>query len=269
MRAMRAADREIEADAAESQQAVSFRLDDQIALVTGAGRGIGRASALALAAAGADVVAVSRTVPELEALATEIEAIGRRATVVRCDVTNATQVADVLEGAGRVDIVVNAAGGNIPEPLLDVTADHVDAMLALNVKGTLLVAQAAARQMIKANEPGSIINLSSQMGHVGAANRTVYCAAKHAVEGLTKAMAVELARHRIRVNAIAPTFINTPMTEPFFADPAFRSDVVRRIPLGRIGEVSDLVGAVVYLASPASTMVTGTSLLVDGGWTAQ
>jgi NAD(P)-dependent dehydrogenase (short-subunit alcohol dehydrogenase family) len=164
---------------------------------------------------------------------------------------------------------VNAAGTNIPEPFLQVSERSLDALLEVNVKGTFLAAQAAARRMVAGGRGGAIVNLSSQMGHVGAAGRSVYCATKHAVEGLTKALAVELAPHGIRVNSVAPTFVETPMTAPFLADEAFRAEVTGRIPLGRIGTVSDVTGAVVFLASPAACLVTGTSLVVDGGWTAQ
>jgi NAD(P)-dependent dehydrogenase (short-subunit alcohol dehydrogenase family) len=164
---------------------------------------------------------------------------------------------------------VNAAGTNIPEPFLDVDEAAFDALVAVNMKGTFLAAQAAARRMVAAGNGGAIVNLSSQMGHVGAARRSVYCATKHAVEGLTKALAVELAPHGIRVNAVAPTFVETPLTAPFLADDAFRAEVLDHIPLGRIGTVADVAGAVVFLASPAAALITGASLLVDGGWTAR
>jgi len=157
---------------------------------------------------------------------------------------------------------------NIPEPLLEVSEDHLDALLALNVRATFVTLQAAARRMVERGA-GSIVLLSSQMGHVGAAGRTVYCATKHAVEGLTKAAAVELAPHGVRVNAVAPTFVETPMTAPFLADRAFRTETVGRIPLGRLGRVEDVTAGVVFLASDAAALITGTSLLVDGGWTAQ
>ena len=242
----------------------AFRLEGLRAVVTGAGRGIGRACALALAAAGADVVALSRTAAELEAVVAEI---GGGARAVRCDVTDPDAVGEAIDGP--VDVLVTCAGANLPEPFLDVPPEHLDALLAVNVRGTFLAAQAAARRMVEAGAGGVIVTVSSQMGHVGAPNRTVYCAAKHAVEGLTKAMAVELAPHGIRVNAVAPTFVETPMTAPFLADPAVRTDVERRIPLGRLGRPEDVAAAVVYLASPAAALVTGASLLVDGGWTAQ
>jgi NAD(P)-dependent dehydrogenase (short-subunit alcohol dehydrogenase family) len=241
----------------------------RVAVVTGAGRGIGRGCALALAESGADVVAIARTGGEVEAVAREVERLGRTGLARVCDVTDARGLDRVMRSLERVDVLVNAAGANIPEPFLQASERSLDALLDVNVKGTFLAAQAATRRMVADGRGGAIVNVSSQMGHVGAAGRTVYCATKHAVEGLTKALAVELAPHRIRVNAVAPTFVETPMTAPFLADEAFRAEVVGRIPLGRIGSVSDVTGAVVFLASPAAGLVTGTSLVVDGGWTAQ
>ena len=241
----------------------------RVAVVTGAGRGIGRGCAIALAESGADVVAIARTRREVESVAEEVEALGRGARAVVCDVTNARRLERVMRSLERVDVLVNAAGTNVPEPFLDVAESSLDALLAANVKGTFLATQAAARRMVAAGNGGAIVNVSSQMGHVGAPRRSVYCATKHAVEGLTKALAIELAPHGIRVNSVAPTFVETSMTAPFLADDAFRADVLERIPLGRIGSVSDVVGAVVFLASPAAGLVTGASLLVDGGWTAQ
>jgi NAD(P)-dependent dehydrogenase (short-subunit alcohol dehydrogenase family) len=244
------------------------RLDGKVAVVSGAGRGLGRACALALADAGAETVLVSRTPAELEAVAREIRAAGGRARALPCDVTDAGQVAQTIGGQERLDILVNNAGMNIPEPFVAVTEDHYDRIMALNVRAAFFVSQAAARVMIARGDGGAIVNMSSQMGHVGAPNRTVYCASKHALEGLTKAMAVELAPHRIRVNAIGPTFILTPMTRPFFENKAFRDDALSRIPLGELGEIEDIMGAVVFLASPAARLITGASLVVDGGWTA-
>lgn len=245
-----------------------MRLDGLTAVVTGAGRGLGRACALALADAGAEVVAVSRTRSELETLAAEIAARGGKAHPVVCDLLDPQQIKDRIEALERLDILVNNAGGNMPEPFVQVTKEHLDRILALNVRSAFLVAQAAARRMIAGGRGGSIIHMSSQMGHVGAPNRTVYCMTKHAIEGLSKAMAVELAPERIRVNAIGPTFVLTPMTRPFFEQKAFRDDTLSRIPIGRLANLEDIMGAIVFLASPAAAMITGASLTIDGGWTA-
>jgi NAD(P)-dependent dehydrogenase (short-subunit alcohol dehydrogenase family) len=247
----------------------SFSLDGKVALVTGAGRGIGMACSLALAEAGADLVLISRTAGEIESVAERIRGLGRRATAVVCDVTSAPEIASAIDPLERIDVLVSSAGTNIPEPLTDVSEAHLDTVVNLNVKGTFLSAQAVVRKMLARGNGGSIIFISSQMGHVGAPNRTVYCMTKHAVEGLTKAMGVELAAHDIRVNAVGPTFVNTPMTKPFFENAEFKAAVLSKIPMGRIGELDDVVGAVVFLASPAAQFVTGASLVVDGGWTAQ
>jgi NAD(P)-dependent dehydrogenase (short-subunit alcohol dehydrogenase family) len=246
----------------------SFDLSGRLALVTGAGRGIGEGCALGLAEAGADLVLVSRSREELEQVAQRARALGRRAQVASCDVTSAEEVGAVAAEAGRVDILVNSAGTNIPEPFLEVSEQNFDTLIAVNLKGTFLMSQAIGRSMAERGD-GSIVNISSQMGHVGGPNRTAYCASKHGVEGLTKAMALELASQGVRVNAVAPTYIETPMTRGFLADAQFRADTVGRIPLGRVGNVEDVVGAVLYLASPAAALVTGASLLIDGGYTAQ
>jgi NAD(P)-dependent dehydrogenase (short-subunit alcohol dehydrogenase family) len=249
------------------------RLDGRVALVTGAGRGLGLAAAAGLAQAGADVWLVSRTAAELEQAAESIRAGGGTATPLPCDVTDGAQVREAFARVASLDILVNNAGINFPEPFLDVTEDHLDRMLDLNVRAAFLVAQAAARKMLEAAERksrgGAIVNISSQMGHVGAARRTAYCTTKHALEGFTKALAVELAPHNIRVNSVAPTFIETPLTRPFFEDPAFREWTLNRIPLGRLGTLDEVTAAVAFLASPAASLITGASLLVDGGWTAQ
>jgi NAD(P)-dependent dehydrogenase (short-subunit alcohol dehydrogenase family) len=246
----------------------AFRLDGKRVLVTGAGRGIGRAVALALAAAGAELILVSRTGSQLEEVAHEIAKTGGEARPLRLDVTDSARVRDAFAGLGRLDILVNNAGLNRPQPFLEVDEPTLDLLLGLNVRAAFLVAQAAARQMV-GKGGGVIINMSSQMGHVGSdLNRTVYVMTKHAVEGLTKAMAVELAPKGVRVVSIAPTFITTPLTKPFFDDPVFRKWVLDRIPLGRLGTVEEVAQAVVFLASPAASLVTGSSLLLDGGWTA-
>ena len=246
----------------------AFRLDGKIALVTGSGRGIGRAIALALANAGAEVILNSRTPAELDAVADEIAGRGSRARVLPFNVTDSAAVRTAIGGLSRLDILVNNAGVNRPQAFLEVDEATLDRMIALNIKAAFVVAQEATRLMA-ANRAGVVVNMSSQMGHVGSErDRTVYVMTKHAVEGLTKAMAVELAPTGVRVVSIAPTFITTPLTEPFFANPEFRQWVVDRIPLGRIGTVEEVANAVVFLASPAASLVTGSSLLVDGGWTA-
>ena len=246
----------------------SFDLSGRLALVSGAGRGIGEACALALAEAGADLVLASRSREQLDRVAERVEAIGRRASVEPCDVTKADDVRALAERAGPVQILVNSAGTNIPEPFLEASEQSFDEVLAVNLKGTFLVSQAVGRTMAARGE-GSIINISSQMGHVGGPQRVAYCASKHGVEGLTKAMALDLAPRGVRVNSVAPTYVETPMTRAFLADAEFYADTVSRIPIGRVGQPGDVVGAVVYLASPAAALVTGASLLVDGGYTAQ
>lgn len=241
---------------------------NRIAVVTGAGRGLGRGCALALAAQGAQLVLAARNRDEIESVAEAIRAAGGVATAFGCDVTKDSDVHRLFASLDRCDILVNNAGANRPQPFLQVDVSTLDELLALNVRSMFVVAQAAATLMARAGS-GIIINISSQMGHVGAPNRTVYCMTKHAIEGLTKAMAVELGPAGIRVNAVAPTYIETPMTRPYFENEAFRQDVLRRIPLGRIGTVADVAAAVTFLASPAAGLITGTSLLVDGGYTAQ
>ncbi len=219
------------------------------------------------------MVLLSRTPAELNDVQSQITDAGGRARSVVCDVTRTEQVRSAFAAVDRVHILLNNAGMNIPELFVDVSEAHLDEMIALNVRAAFLVAQAAARKMLQdpdhRKRGGSIINITSQMGRVGAERRTVYCMTKHAVEGLTKAMAVELAPENIRVNAIAPTFLETPMTASFFADPQFRDWVLSRIPLGRMGRMDEVTGAIVFLASPAASLITGTSLAVDGGWTAR
>ena len=245
-----------------------FRLDGKAALVTGAGRGIGRAVALALAAAGAEVIVNSRTPAELEVVAGEIAAAGGRAQPLPFDVTDSEAARAAIADLSRLDILVNNAGMNRPQPFLEVDDATLDHMIALNIKAAFVVAQAAARRMIEAGS-GVIVNMSSQMGHVGSErSRTAYVMTKHAIEGLTKAMAVELAPQDVRVVSIAPTFVMTALTRPFFDDPVTKKWILDRIPLGRAGTVEEVANAVVFLASPAAALVTGSSLLADGGWTA-
>ena len=238
-------------------------IDGHVALVTGAGRGLGRACALALSGAGARVIAVSRTAGELESLAEA--APGPVETWVE-DVLGDALLARI-EALERLDVLVNNAGTNQPQPFIEVTDEVLDTMLNLNVRAAFRVARSAARVMMKCGS-GSIVNMSSQMGHVGSPGRAVYCMTKHGIEGLTKAMAVELGPHGIRVNTVSPTFIETPLTRPFLEDPKFAEFVMGMIAMKRLGTVDDVAAAVLYLASPASGIVTGTSLRVDGGWTA-
>lgn len=245
-----------------------FRLDGRTALVSGAGRGIGLAAAEALAQAGAEVTLAARTAEEIDREAARLRGKGLKAGSMRLDVGDIAATAAAIAAGGPFDILVNNAGTNRPASFLDVTPEDYDAVTDLNVRSAFFVAQAVARGLVAAGRPGSIINMSSQMGHVGGQRRTVYCASKHAMEGFTKAMALDLAPHGIRVNTVCPTFIETPMTKPFFDDPAFLKGTLDKIPLGRLGQVEDVVGAVIYLASDASRLVTGSALKVDGGWTA-
>ncbi len=247
----------------------SLRLDGRRALVTGAGRGIGVACAAALAQAGAHVVLAARTSGEIGAAAEEIRADGGSAEPLVLDVTDTGAVRAAMAREAPFDVLVNNAGTNRPRPFLDVTEDDYDVIATLNQRAAFFVAQAVAQRMVAGGVRGSIIHVSSQMGHVGGARRSVYCMTKHGIEGLTKAMAIDLAPHGIRVNSIGPTFIDTPLTRPFFEDAAFRDDTLRRIKLGRLGTVEDLMGAVVFLASDGAALITGTALVVDGGWTAE
>ncbi|WP_419900498.1 SDR family NAD(P)-dependent oxidoreductase [Roseomonas sp. USHLN139] len=247
----------------------SMRLEGRRALVTGAGRGIGLAAAAALAEAGAHVALAARGAAEIEAAAAAIRAAGGSAEALPLDASDPAAVAEALAARAPFDILVNNAGTNRPAPFLEVAPEDYDAVMALNVRGAFFLAQAVARRLVAAGQGGSIIQLSSQMGHVGGPRRSVYCASKHAMEGMTKAMAIELGPHRIRVNTLCPTFIETPLTRPFFEDAAFRDWVLGKIKLGRVGQVEDLMGAVVFLASDASALMTGSALMVDGGWTAE
>ena len=239
-------------------------LAGQTALVTGAGKGIGRACAIALAGAGAHVVAVARTAGDLESLAHE--APGRIEPWIE-DVRGDGLPARI-RGLKRLDVLVNNAGTNKLQHVLDVDDETLDMLIALNIRAAFKVAQAAAAVMVAQGGGGSIVNISSQVGHVGGPRRTVYSMTKHAVEGMTKSMAIDLAPHKIRVNAVAPTVVETPMTAPFFEDPAYREAAMASIPLKEVLQPEDVAGAVLYLASPSARLVSGTSLRVDGGATA-
>ena len=273
-------------------QTPSFRLDGRRALVTGGSKGLGLAAAAALVQAGASVTLVARNTTELIAAC----ALLTRATGIKdaqnqagsqsaaqyaaLDVTHAKDVAEWMAHDiathGPFDILVNNAGMNRPSTLIEMQDADLDAVIDLNIKAAFYVAREMARGLLAADDgkggkgkPGSIINMSSQMGHVGGPRRTLYCATKHAIEGMTKALAWELGRHQIRVNTLCPTYIETPMTAPMLADPAFREFAENGTALGRVGRIEEIMGAVVFLASDASTLVTGSALMVDGGWTAR
>ena len=244
-------------------------LSDQTALVTGASRGIGRTIAQSLARAGADVVLMGRDQTSLELLVQELIGDGATAEIAVCDVQDLSAVNRAIAQITKLNILVNNAGTNIPEPFAQVSETHFDQIMNLNLRATFFVTQAAVQKIIATGSGGAIINISSQMGHVGAINRTVYCASKHALEGFTKALALELAPVGIRVVSVAPTFIETNMTRQMLADPQFGQSVLSKIPLGQLGQAQDVADAVVFLASSRARFVTGSSLLVDGGWTAQ
>jgi NAD(P)-dependent dehydrogenase (short-subunit alcohol dehydrogenase family) len=246
----------------------SLRLDGKRALVTGAGRGLGLACAAALCEAGAEVWLAARSANEVQAAALALRARGDRAHGLVLDVTDTAAVAQAVAAHGPFQVLVNNAGTNRPKPFDEVTEDDVDVLLALNTKAAFFVARAVASGLKVAGLPGSIVHMSSQMGHVGGVNRSIYCASKHALEGLSKALALELGPHGIRVNTVCPTFIDTPMTHDWLATPAFRAQVLDKIALGRVGRVEDVMGAVLFLASDAAALVTGSALMVDGGWTA-
>lgn len=240
-----------------------FDLTDQVVLVTGAGKGLGKACAQLMADAGGRVIAVARTQTDLDSLQARYP---ENVETWALDVTDA-RFLERVESLDRLDVLVNNVGTNQPQRLVDVETEVLDRMLNLNVRAAFLCSQAAARVMVRQGS-GSIIHMSSQMGHIGASKRTVYCMTKHAIEGLTKAMAVELAPDGVRVNSVAPTFIETPLTKPMLDDPEFMKYVTNQIPMGKIGQPLDVAAAVLFLASRASAMVTGDSLKVDGGWTA-
>jgi NAD(P)-dependent dehydrogenase (short-subunit alcohol dehydrogenase family) len=247
----------------------SMSLEGRRALVTGAGRGIGLACACALARAGADVHLVARSRDEVEAAAAALREEGHVASGFALDVGDTRAVAEFVAGNGPYRILVNNAGTNRPAPLVEMGEKDYDAVTDLNVRAAYFVMKAVVKGMLEAGQGGSVINMSSQMGHVGGPGRTVYCATKHAVEGFTKALAWEVGKQGIRVNTICPTFIKTSMTQGMLEDEAFASAVLSKIALGRLGTPEDMMGAVLFLASDASSLITGSSLMVDGGWTAQ
>ncbi|MEI5668410.1 SDR family oxidoreductase [Bosea sp. CCNWLW174] len=246
----------------------SFRLDGKKALVTGASSGIGLACACALAEAGADVTMAARRKVQLDEVAQAMRAQGRSVEPLELDITDVAAVEDIIGRSGPFDILINSAGLARHGPALDTKAEDFDAVVAVNLRAAFFLTRAVARGLITAGRPGSLINVSSQMGHVGGLDRAVYCATKFAVEGFTKSMAIEWGRNGIRVNTLCPTFIRTPLTEQTFERPERLAWLEEKIKLGRTGTVEEVMGAVLYLASDASSLVTGSALLVDGGWTA-
>lgn len=248
--------------------APSFCLRGRRALVTGAGRGIGLACAAALAQAGAQVTLCARTASEINDAAAAIRETGGCAEAVVLDISDLGAISTLFDGRPAFQILVNNAGTNRPKPMWEASEDDFDAVLDLNLKSSFFVAQGCARRMMAEKSTGSLIHIGSQMGHVGARERSLYCASKWALEGMNKSFSLDLAPHGIRSNIIAPTFINTPMTESYFENEAFLGDVLAKIKLGRLGRVEDLMGAILFLASDASALVTGSSVVVDGGWTA-
>ena len=246
----------------------SLRVDGLRALVTGASSGIGLGCAVALAEAGADVVLASRNIKALSEAAEAIIMKGFSAETLQLDISDLVSIDNVLKEQKPFDVLVNSAGLGRHTPSLETSAEDFDAVMDVNLKGAYFLTQSIAKALIKAKKPGSLINISSQMGHVGGVDRAVYAASKHAVEGFTKAMAIEWGRHQIRVNTICPTFIRTPLTQSTFDNPERKKWIEEKIKLGRVGEVQDVMGAVVFLASEASSMITGSALMIDGGWTA-
>ena len=249
-------------------QTPSQRLDGRRALVTGAGRGIGLAAAAALAQAGAHVTLCARTASEIDEVAAALHEAGHSADTLALDVTDVAAFRAAVAAREPYHAFVNNAGTNRPNAFTDVPVEDFDVVMNLNVRAAYFAAQAVVSRMIAAGVRGSVIHVSSQMGHVGGVNRSLYCASKWAMEGFSKSMALDLAPHGIRVNTLCPTFIETPMTRPFFENAAFKASVLQKIKLGRLGTVEDLMGAVVFLASDASALMTGSSLVIDGGWTA-
>jgi len=249
-----------------------INLKNKTALVTGAGKGIGKGCAIALAEAGANLIIISRTQKDLDKVSKIIKKFKSKCTSYICDVTNYNQIKNIINKQNRIDVLVNNAGDNIPEHFTKVQKKNMEYLVKLNTISTFNLAQLCTIKMLESKNRkkigGSIINMSSQMGHVGGPIRSVYNMTKFGLEGLTKGMAIDLAKNNIRVNTVCPTFVKTPMTEKFFKNKKFKSDTIKKIPLGRIAEVGDVATAVAFLASDASSMITGTSILVDGGWTA-
>ncbi len=246
----------------------SMRLDGRRALVAGASSGIGLGCAVALAEAGAHVVCAARRADLLDELVAAMTAEGWGAEALPLDVADVDAVRASVDDVEPFDVVVNAAGLARHSPALETRPEDFDAVMGVNLRGAYFLSSAVARRMIAAGRPGSIIHISSQMAHVGGLDRAAYCASKHGLEGMVKAMAIEWGPAQVRINTVCPTFIRTPLTEQTFTNPERVRWIEEKIKLGRTGEVEDVMGAVLYLASDASSLVTGTSLLIDGGWTA-
>ena len=246
---------------------------NKIALITGAGKGIGKACAIALAEAGAHLIIISRTEKDLIEVQKIIRKLKRKCTYFVCDVTNIDEIKKIFTKISRLDILINNAGTNRPEFFTKIKRKDMSEVVDLNIKASFDIAQLSTKLMLKSKNRkkigGSIINLSSQLGKVGAPLRSVYNMTKFGIEGLTKGMAIDLAKHNIRVNSICPTFVETPMVKKFFKNKDFKKSVIKNIPLGKVATESDIATAVVYLASDASSMMTGSSLVIDGGWTAK
>ena len=250
-----------------------YNLKKKIAFVTGAGKGLGKACAIALAEAGCDLIIISRTQKDINEVSKKIKKLKVKCKSYICDITNYDQIETIINSQSRIDILVNNAGNNIPEHFTKVKTKDMEYMVKINTIASFNIAQLCANKMIKLKNRkkigGSIINMSSQMGHVGGPIRSVYNMNKWGIEGLTKGMAVDLAKYNIRVNTVAPTFVVTPMTSKFLKNKKFKKETLKNIPLGRFAEMSEIASAVVFLASDAASMIHGTSLLVDGGWTAK
>ena len=249
-----------------------INLKNKTALVTGAGKGIGKACAIALAEAGADLIIISRTQKDLDSVSKIVKKFKSKCTSHVCDVTNYNQIKNIITKQKRIDVLVNNAGHNIPEHFTKVQKRNMEYLVKLNTISTFHVAQLCTLKMLEDRNRkkigGSIINMSSQMGHVGGPIRSVYNMTKAGLEGLTRGMAIDLAKDNIRVNTICPTFVVTPMTKKFLKNKKFKNDPLKKIPMGKFAELSDVATAVTFLASDSSKMITGTSILIDGGWTA-